>query len=311
MPHICGICNTVVNRSSTSVLCCACKKQYHLKCLETPNMPDLNKFPGLQWMCAHCIGLGEGGNNRDGIIMQPSNDGTDTILAKLNDIQKDLKLVKQQQSDIVTSLEFYGRKIDDFNDKINKFENQIEVIPKLEINVHANTSEISVLKEELNKLQQRSRINNIEINGITVTPNENVMQIVKCAINTLGIEGEVVVDACHRVPHMDSNNKRPYSIIARLATHNHKEKILEAIRAKKGLSTHDMGLPGDNVRVYINDHLTPQNKVLHRKTREFCKSFNTISWIRDCKILMRHPRTGKTFHIFNESVLRNISQSLT
>ncbi|KAG7300149.1 hypothetical protein JYU34_015698, partial [Plutella xylostella] len=43
-----------------------------------------------------------------------------------------------------------------------------------------------------------------------------------------------------------------------------KNDVLAAVRARRGLSTADLGLAGPSRPVFVNDHLTPSNKVLYR-----------------------------------------------
>ncbi|KAJ8983462.1 hypothetical protein NQ317_013337 [Molorchus minor] len=225
-------------------------------------MPDINNFPGLSWKCTICI----------------KNEGETQInlglmLRKLNDIQADISLVKKKQDDMVNSLEFFGGKIDDFAKKIDEFETKIKPIPSMQAKINDHSKDIITLHSQVNNLQQQMRMNNLEINE------------------------KNIIESCHRVPHINSENKSPKSIIVKLITRALKEAVLAAVRREKGIAADKIGFNIDNNKIYINDHLTPLNQLLFKKTRDFCRGKNVNCWTRDCKIYLKYPPKTQEFYI--------------
>ncbi|KAJ8974439.1 hypothetical protein NQ317_014485 [Molorchus minor] len=263
-------------------------------------MPDINNFPGLSWKCTICI----------------KNEGETQInlglmLRKLNDIQADISLVKKKQDDMVNSLEFFGGKIDDFAKKIDEFETKIKPIPSMQAKINDHSKDIITLHSEVNNLQQQMRMNNLEINGIPETSNENVSTLIYNLFNVLGIKEKNIIESCHRVPHINSENKSPKSIIVKLIiTRALKEAVLAAVRREKGITADKIGFNINNNKIYINDHLTPLNQLLFKKTRDFCRGKNVNCWTRDCKIYLKHPRTGKNIWVMNEDALEKIINNI-
>lgn len=293
------LCKKYNEADTVSTMRNECKKCFHLNCLQTPDIPDVNKFLGLSWKCTICIKKPPVGNMDLG-----------PLLAKLNDIQADIAQVKSKQEDMVRSIEFYGNKIDDFSIKINEFENKLKIVPTLQVNIQANATDISNLKSQVDNLQQQLRLNNLEINGIPEASNENILDIVNRLFVALDINGDNIIDTCHRVPHMKSDNKTPKSIIVKLTRRSYKDAIIAAIRKQKGVSADKIGFNDVNRKIYINDHLTPSNQLLYKKTRDLCKPKNISCWTRDCKIFLKHPQTARNMFIDCEATLLKVFNNI-
>lgn len=290
----CTQCAKNITRQTLSVQCVQCKKLYHSGCLRTA-IPDISNLPGLSWTCDACV-------------KKPTDVDTNTnlLLEKLNIIQSDISEVKSKQGDIFASLEFYGGKIDDFAKKIVEFEERIDVIPSMKKDIQSNCRELIELKSQVDHLQQQLRMNNLEVNGVPEIRQENTLEIIKQLFGTLGINASHTIDTCHRVPHRNSNNKHPKSIIVKLNSRSQKDAILGSIRSRKGITAEEIGFNECKNRIFINDHLTPKNQLLYKTTRDICKTKKAHCWTRDCKIYVKHPRTEKNIEISSEDTLQKI-----
>ncbi|KAJ8971028.1 hypothetical protein NQ317_001904 [Molorchus minor] len=187
-------------------------------------------------------------------------DTLSTLNSKIDNLQADVNVVKNQQKSVTESLTFYGNKIDDFSKQNTDFETKLKIIPKLESNLTSVSSSLNTLQVEMNQIQQQARLNNLEINGIPETSNEN------------------------------------------LITSADKDNVIAAVKKRKGVKLNEIGFSNTNP-IFLNDHLTPTNKLLYKKTREFCKSSGAVCWTRDCKIYLRLPQTGKTHLISDDNSL--------
>lgn len=54
----------------------------------------------------------------------------------------------------------------------------------------------------------------------------------------------------------------------RFTQRKRKEQLIAAVRARRGLTTADIGMPGRASNLYVGDHLTPINKLLLKRVRE-------------------------------------------
>ncbi|KAH7981044.1 hypothetical protein HPB49_021086 [Dermacentor silvarum] len=132
------------------------------------------------------------------------------------------------------------------------------------------TKENKSLKDEnelsskrLSALEQYSRLNNIEIKGVPATQGENCLAVVQAIGDRIGcpiVESDI--DAVHRVPAEDTN------IIARFCSRVKRSEF--AAKARKArLTTSAIGFAqSSNKPIFINDHLTPDNKRLFAQALE-------------------------------------------
>ncbi|CAB3252696.1 unnamed protein product [Arctia plantaginis] len=83
-----------------------------------------------------------------------------------------------------------------------------------------------------------------------------------------------------------------------------KSDFVAAARKHKLLKIGELGLPGEN-RVYINDHLTLDNKILLNKTkaRDKERGFEHV-WVKGCKHFIRKNHISPMHHIKTEHDLK-------
>lgn len=190
---------------------------------------------------------------------------------------------------------------------------------KLQTELNSALNTISDLKIENNKRDQFSRINNVEISGVPITNGENLYNIIHSIYSKVGLKLEdneidyVVRVRRYDLPAKESNqssgriDSRPPAIIVRFTRRHSKDQMLAAVRARRGLSTNDIGISGPTRPLYIGDHLTPVNKLLLKRAR-FLKAELKYSylWIRDCKIFMRKNDSSKVKLIGNDDDLNRL-----
>lgn len=114
------------------------------------------------------------------------------------------------------------------------------------------------LAAKLADMEQRSRLNNVEIKGVPLKKGEDCATILQKM-------GDVIdcpikkddIDAVHRVPA-----KKDTNIIARFCSRVKKDEFLRKARRAR-LTTESLGFAqSQGANVYVNDHLTPNNKRL-------------------------------------------------
>lgn len=243
MGHQCILCKSIVSRSNPSLKCNTCQNHSHINCLKDSSdiKNILNNFPNLKWTCDNC-------NN------QANTEPT------LSDIMKEIIVIKNSQTKLIESIEFCSKKIDDFELKLNKFSDRIKLIEPL-------NKERNVIKTQITDFEQRSRSNNIEIIGIPEKPNENLGKILETigkAINYPITPSDI--DTYHRVSQFTYDKTKPKNIIVKFISKWKKDNFLASSKNNKNLKTSDLNF-AENNKVYINDHLSPQNKLLLKKNQ--------------------------------------------
>lgn len=150
------------------------------------------------------------------------------------------------------------------------------------------------LGNRLAALEQYSRLNNVEIKGIPNTEGENCLAAVQAIGEKVGCPVEPKdTDVVHRVPAKNGSN-----IIARFCSRAKKAEF--ATKARKArITTGVIGFRKDTDRpVFVNDHLTPENKRLFAQALELKKAKNWKHlWTDSCVINARKSDDSRVFRI--------------
>ncbi|CAG9134340.1 unnamed protein product [Plutella xylostella] len=196
--------------------------------------------------------------------------------------------ISQDINDIKQSIEFSSQQQTSFDKRLSDLESNSKSYKLIE--EKANSLEL-----KMNNLDQQSRHCNIEITNVPDKRGENLTLLIDkigLAINFPIPQKEII--AIHRVPHMQSDNKTPKNIIVKFASHTLRNNILSAYRLAKGLNTDQLGISGASHRIYMNEHLIMNKKLLFRECRSFAKEHNfKHAWVRNATI----PTYARVRHI--------------
>jgi len=296
----CTACMEIFGPNDKNIVNCSlCSKPFHLLCADIKLRSEKKEL----WKCKACLPIQ---SNVDNVTLQH-------LLLQNNELLK--KMDKRMES---------------LEDKVSNFLDSFETVKS---QVDENTQGISLLKEEntnlkglvkdlatrVANLEQRSRMNNIEITGVPFTKNEDVFFILNTIADKLGInirDGDILV--AHRVRAF-KENVHP-SIIANLKNRVIRSnwiKIFKAYNKDKNhnrLSAHDLHPTMPPSAVFINEHLTGANKKLLRDVKLFATTHDyDYVWVADGKILLRksNSKKNKTYWIRSLSDLpRSLDQTL-
>lgn len=209
--------------------------------------------------------------------------------------------ISQDINDMKQSIEFSSQQQSSFDKRLSVLESNSKSYKLIE--EKANSLEL-----KMNNLDQQSRHCNIEITNVPDKRGENLTLLIDkigLAINFPIPQKEII--AIHRVPHMQSDNKTPKNIIVKFASHTLRNNILSAYRLAKGLNTDQLGISGASHRIYMNEHLIMNKKLLFRECRSFAKEHNfKHAWVRNATILMRESDTSPIFKIQSSNDLKKI-----
>ena len=166
-----------------------------------------------------------------------------------------------QMADLTTAIKELTKLVENF--RKSQEEDSLAII-KMKTEVELLKDENRTLRRDLtsriNDLEQRSRINNIQIVGLR---KPTLMETdASISINFLNetVKAEVEmgeIEALHEVPSRRKDGKRV--IIAHFKSRAKRDKILSD--SKLALREYNKNLEADK-RVYINEHLSPGNKKL-------------------------------------------------
>lgn len=151
-----------------------------------------------------------------------------------------------------------------------------------------------LFSRRLADVEQYSRANNVEIKGIPKTEGESCLAVVQAIGEKVGCAiAPSDIDIAHRVP-----GKQGTHIIARFCSRSKKTDF--AVKARKArLNTRAIGLSGNSVApIYVNDHLTPENKRLFAQALELKKAKGwKFLWTDNCIIKARKSEDSRVHRI--------------
>lgn len=301
----CNKCTANINRNKPGLQCAGfCKLFYHSKCvnISAEQLTLINEGieAGVSWICDNC----RSDSSQDGpevpegkLTIQTYN----TLLNTMLDLRKELHAIRTEQASLVISVQFCSDKISDFEAKLSKLDEYTSKTDSLITDSSNLRKEILALTNKINDMEQFSRINNIEIQGVPVKQNENVVNIIKLIGDHVGFKiDENKIEFAHRIQASTNDHK---NIIVRFTTRQDKECFLAASKTKRltmGNNSKGLNVPDVSVSLYINEHLTQANKILYKEARTAAKLKNyKFVWVKNGNIYVRKNETSRVTHIKN------------
>lgn len=221
---------------------------------------------------------------------------------KFEDLSK--KLVEIFSEQIKNELKDLKKSVQFCSDKIDEYEKRIKDLEKNQL----KNNEIQELQAKVDANEQYARANNIEIVGIPEKSQENLMDVLKKIYTELKVEMPSHIEYASRVTPREKIEGRPRNVVVKLERRQQKDEIIAAIRKRKGITAEDINMHG-NHNIFINEHLSPKNKLLHKQVREFSKVKKyKFCWIRNCKIYLRLNENSHHICINSYSDLEKIKK---
>lgn len=217
---------------------------------------------------------------------------------------------KELQNEITViqkSTQFHSERQEDIIKKVESLSTEIQTITNIKEEVVELRKQNHQLIAEINASEQRDRMFNLEIVGVTELKEENVLDLViKIAKNVGADITPTNIIQANRVSSRNKQPGRPRVIIAKMQSRLVKDNIISCSR-KCRLTTKDLGLHGDHKPIYINEHLTVFNKLLLKKCKEVAriKQYQFV-WSKHGRIFLRKNDTAPALQISSEEDMKKI-----
>lgn len=214
---------------------------------------------------------------------------------KMTDSEKIEEIFKRMKSfdELETTLATILKTINEQATKIQEL--QLELVKKDEeiVDLKGTLNDVSA---DVDELKQRSRMKNIIINGIDQEKKEDVYKIVEDIGKQLDINNPMDdVQVAHRM-----GPSKTASIVVRLLNSKTRTKWVKAGKEKQLWKK----------KIYVNEHLTPKNQELYKKTKEIAKTKNfKFVWVNDNRILVRKDEKSKVLIMKTQDDLRRMTNN--
>lgn len=243
---------------------------------------------------------------------------------KISTFEESVQQIRQQHDafndrllGLETTLDSFRTEQDSFNQSLSSFPGKIlnlqtalTAIENENISLKSKLSDLELLEQNVNDVEQRARLNNLEIFGLPEQRTENLVSITCKIAAKLGVPltGEDI-DYTTRLPSRIKNNGLPKTVIIKFKSTQLRDSFLSAARKKRGLTSSEIEIPGDSKPIYINEHLTPKNKFLLKATRTKCRDlgFQNV-WTRNAKIYIRQHSKAPALRVLSLVQLESLKK---
>lgn len=339
MPVTCAACR-LPDDTKLSISCFKCKLDYHLLCV---NLMPTDANIGWTCPSCHCkVRKGDntpvrsttshdsGSSNittrkktitslpLDSPVCESScatmilaeSSGTTLILAEIKLMRQDLQDLKLQLSVVTDNIAHCNKRLDDFELRLEASDERVRNIGNSQPDVAKLQETVSQLEEQLITQAQLTLRNELEIIGLPETPNENLQHIILVAAGKLGENlRDCDIDWVERTgpkPPQNRNQEgfRSRPVVVHFVRRALRDSVLRAVKARRNFSTSDMEIPGPSAKVYFNERLTKNGRILFREARQKAKQNGfRHCWTRNGVIHIRREEGRAAISIRNQADL--------
>ena len=295
MSLTCVECTQNITKKTPGIQCAVCGSQVHRRCVGLLSaLPAEITDSGIFYKCSKCRSA------------TGSTDGDDDLQSALISLKNEIKKMQSTQSSLIESVQFCSDKVTDFESKLDILTTYVKKTDRLEAETKEIRNTVSSNSEKINAMEQFSRLNNLEIQGIPENENENLQIIFKKICEFLSLD-TLSIDFIHRVPLWEKNSNKHKPIIVRLLSRVDRDAILNAYKGKRTPQKSGLEIEGLSNSCYINEHLSQHNKTLFKQTREIAKEkVYKYVWVKNGNIFVRKNETSKITHIKNLDYLEKL-----
>lgn len=305
---ICGVCVKNITSKQVKLTCSDCEKDFHAQCYKMSKADvDCITADGLPWRCKPCGEIRRKSLRFD-VEVQEGKLTLEDIMQKMNEIAE---TQKGQEISFNKSYEVLSEKLEENTKSVTDHKQSLEkclaIIDGLAEENRNLTKKVSELEQKIDDMEQYSRLNSVEIQGVPENKNEDIVQVVKEVGKALNMDiSESMIDACHRLGRRPGPGGPPPGIIVRFVRRLDKEELMKKRRVKSNFSTRHMNL-GMDQPVYINEALSPARRRLLAEARKLKreKEFRFL-WVRNGKIFIRREEAGKVIQVTCQADLANL-----
>lgn len=217
---------------------------------------------------------------------------------------------REESKDMGKSIESTHEKIDEVKELINAQREDIDkclnVIDNIrEENVYLRR-ELDKVKQELSDVQQYSRRNTVDIQGVPETKSENVFEVVRKVANVLRFElKSEMVDAVHRLAG-GNNMSRPRGIILKFVRRGDCDELLRLAKVKRAFSASELGVNSEN-KIFVNPSLSKTYRELLYYAKCAAREGQVrFAWYSNGKVLVRKTDGQPAIHITSRKQLQDL-----
>lgn len=238
------------------------------------------------------------------------SDVLSTLSSQMESMFMELRGFREESKAMGKSIDSTHEKIDEVKNLINAQREDIDkclnVIEDLRQENTYLQRELGRVKQELCEMQQYSRRNTVDIQGVPETKSEKVFDVVKKVAGVLRFELKPeMVDAVHRLSGGEGTS-RPRGIILKFVRRGDCDELLRLAKVKRGFSASELGVNSEN-KIFVNPSLSKTNRELLYFAKCAAREGRVrFAWFSNGKVLVRRRDGQPAIHITSRQQLRDL-----
>lgn len=303
----CSGCLQLISKEEEYIVCSTddCVKVFHKSCA---NIFHLSPGQLELWTCPDCRAMAKkGGDNTDTPVRQnvtlrdkskatSSGRSAPPELApvNLNTIASDIRLIRQ---DMVKMQSDFAERFDTILTKLLDCDTRLKSLEEIKKENEHLKLQVTQLQDQINKQAHASLQSELEIVGISETPNENPYHLVLTTANKIGLDLDerdlsYVSRAGPRIEEKSkdgsSTDRLPRPLVVSFTRRSKRDDFINKAKSRKSLDSRDILVSGPQRRVYVNERLTSDCRRLFRSARNFVRENGfKYCWTRNGKVYIR------------------------
>lgn len=308
----CSSCKIIIKSNQKVIFCDGeCKKVFHQTCTElsAKECVDLMSSDNDFWICKFC--------KQKRLSMRKSISATATTTTTptpttakefFTGDEPTLTTINQKINKLLDNQEYLTYEVNNLKIIIEDYKKITNEIIQCNLKLQ---QENEILKNDINKVQykfdnleQKTRENNLIINGVEKTSDENLIEAVLEITQTLDVEIDQndIIDV-YRMENKENLSGLPSPIMFKV---KNKDIVSKILKNKKGKKLNTNMLPSKKYEsrpIYINEDLIKQRQFLYKKARDARKGKKIeFAWVKDGEIFIRKNSESRII------VLKHINQ---
>lgn len=234
------------------------------------------------------------------------------IYDKLDLLLKEMQDFRLESKEMAKSIEFTHEKIDDLTKLVKQHDKDImdckHGVEELKQDKVFLNRRVDDLRSEVVSWQQYSRANCVDIEGVPMGKEENIMDVVRAVARAVRFELKPeMIDAVHRLGRRGLTPSKPPGIIIKFVRRLDKDELMRLAKIKPGFAASDAGFVSEN-KIYIRHSMSPETRALFLWAKDIGRHHGyKFVWFSNGRILMRKVEGSSVIHVTSRSQVAQLS----
>lgn len=197
-------------------------------------------------------------------------------------LTQEISSLKQKLEEATVSLSRCHERLDEITTAVAATDNRVKKLEERDREMVDLSATVAHLQSEMNSMAQNHLQNELEITGVSENENENLHHIILVAARKIGVDlDDADIDWIHRVgprrisgDQSDNIAKLPRPVVVRITRKAKRDQLLKAAKSRRNITSSDLEVPGTTRKIYYNERLTKENRMLFRDARSKTKQCN-------------------------------------